>query len=332
MSGRRDLPHAPKRRPRGLGERRAIELLAGLLDTGRAAPGVALGIGDDAAILRRPPAKLVWTTDVAVENVHFRRGWLAWEDVGYRAFQAAVSDLAAMGARPLAALSSLVLPKGFGAAALAALGRGQAEAAARSRCPVVGGNISSGGELSITTSALGHARRPLCRCGARPGDELWLVGEVGLARAGLLLLERDARPKGAGARACVQAWRRPSALLRPGAALVGRAHAAIDVSDGLAGDAAQVAASCGCRLVIEAAALDRLLSPALLAAARELGQPARRLALQGGEDYALLAAGPPQRRPKSARRLGRVEAGSGVVHEAESGRAVRLAPGFEHRV
>jgi thiamine-monophosphate kinase len=287
---------------------------------------VKVSIGDDAAVLRGRKTELVWTVDVCVEGVHFVREWLRWEDVGWRSLHAAASDLAAMGARPVAALSSLVVPRDLGRTELQALVRGQAQAARALGCPVVGGNLSRGQELSITTTVLGDASRPVLRTGARPGQELWLVGEVGLAAAGRLLLER-----GEGGRRCIQAWRRPRARIEEGQVLRSRAAAMIDVSDGLAGDLRQLADASRVKMVVEQPQLERALPVALSRAAESLGVAALDLALYGGEDYALVAAGLPRRRAAIARRIGRVEAGHGAFLEPASGhRIVALGDGFDH--
>jgi thiamine-monophosphate kinase len=325
-----------KRRGRALKEREAIGLLETLLG---AAPRreVEVSIGDDAAVVTVSGQRLVWTVDVNVDTVHFRREWLTLADVGWRSLQAAASDLAAMGARPLGALSSLILPRGFARTELAALGRGQARAARELGCPVIGGNISRGAELSVTTCVLGQVARPLLRAGASPGDELWLVGEVGLAAAGLAwLVERGSRSgRGRAAkdvRRCLDAWRRPRALVREGLELAGCAHAAIDVSDGLGGDAAALARASKVRVVIAAESLAAALAPDLVGVAAQLGCDALELAIGGGEDYALVAAGPRRKRPQWARAIGRVERGRGAVLEHANGRATVLRGGFDHLV
>jgi thiamine-monophosphate kinase len=291
---------------------------------------VLTGIGDDAAVLAAPGEPLVVTVDASVEDTHFSRAFVGLTDIGYRAFQAAASDLAAMGARPLAAVSALTLPAAFNARELAALTSGQAEAAATARCPLVGGNVARSEKLTLTTTLLGTAPRPLPRDGARPGDECWLVGEVGLAAAGLALLQRGEHATSTHARRCLAAWRRPRALIARGLALGAIAHAAIDVSDGLAGDATHLASSSRCRLVLEAVALRRGLSPALVAVARGLERDPLELALYGGEDYALVVAGAAERRPRWARRIGRFERGSGGYLEDGDGRRVPLRGGFDH--
>jgi thiamine-monophosphate kinase len=328
-----------------LTEREAIALLERLFGRAPMSRRIAVAIGDDAAVLRSGRSSLLWTIDVSVENVHFKRGWLGFADVGYRAFQAALSDLAAMGARPLGALSSLVVSADVGRRELLALGRGQAEAAAELGCPIIGGNISRGSEISVTTAALGEAKRPVLRRGARPGDELWLVGDVGLARAGMLLLSkataRHRRLRAYEARAptgrrdaghiCIQHWRRPRALISEGARLVGRATAIIDVSDGLAGDASRLADASEVRVLVDEVRLRSALQPELIAVCSALKIDPLDVALEGGEDYALLACGPSRRRPRSARCIGSVLSGSGAFLKREADRRLRrLGAGFDH--
>lgn len=252
---------------------------------GAAGPAVRTGIGDDAAVLAPAASPLVWTIDAQIEGTHFRPDWVSWQDVGWRSFMAAASDLAAMGAEPIAALSSLALGVGFDDAALEALAQGQAEAALVVGAPIVGGNLARARETSVTTTLLGRVDAPILRSGARAGDGLFLAGAVGMAAAGLALLERGSPDGGA----CVRAWRRPRALIELGAAMRGRAGAAIDVSDGLARDAWHVADASGVALLFEEDALRRHAGDALCGAAAALGRDALELMLGGGEDYALLA-------------------------------------------
>jgi len=289
---------------------------------------ILVGIGDDAAVLG-PLGRTVWTVDTAVEHVHFERRWLSLAELGWRSFNAAASDVCAMGGTPVAALSSVIFPPRFRAAELTALARGQRAAARALGCEVVGGNLSRGAELSITTTVLGTVKRPLLRSGARVGDELWLCGKLGLAAAGLRLLQRGGRAEDAAARSALRAFRRPRAELAAGLLLASRAHAAIDISDGLAGDAAHLAEASRVRLVFDCATLEGSLTPALHSLAARLGVPALELALYGGEDYALLAAGPRRRRPEGASVVGRVLPGRGVWL-LESGRMRRAGAGFQH--
>jgi thiamine-monophosphate kinase len=291
---------------------------------------VELGIGDDAAVLRVGKVRLVWTADTSVENVHFHRAWLGLSDVGYRATQAAVSDVAAMGAVPIAMLANLAVPASLGRSAIKQVAKGQAQAARELRCPVVGGNLTRADALSLTTTVLGTVSKPLRRDGAKIGDELWLLGNVGLARAGLLTLQTGAKVRSAVLGECIAAWRRPRARLREGWSLLGRAHAAIDLSDGLSSDAARLAAASGVKLVFDQPAVLDALPKALHAAAKVLGESALDLALVGGEDYALLATGPSRKRPKGASVIGVVAKGRGVVLRNEGRDRPLSVRGFDH--
>lgn len=304
----------------------------------REATSVKVAIGDDAAVLALAAAgaaSLVWTVDAQVDGTHFRTDWVSWEDIGWRSFMAAASDLAAMGADPVAALSSLVLAPSVDDAALEALTRGQAAAADEVGAPVVGGNLARGTETSITTTMLGRSARPVLRTGARPGDGLWLAGAVGIARAGLALAFQhmdDARMQDDDTSACLRAWRRPMARIEEGRGLAGVAHAAIDISDGLAHDAWQLAEASDVTLVIDRAAVLEAGGEALVAGAHVTGCDALELALLGGEDYALLAS---SRLPLAGfMQIGHVEA-----HASDTGRlfmktargTVPLEPrGFDH--
>jgi thiamine-monophosphate kinase len=320
------------RRPTRAGEFSLIGKLATELER-VASSSVVVGIGDDAAVLRAGKERLVVTVDDQVEDVHFDLRWLSTEDVGYRSLQAAASDVAAMGGRPLAAVANLRVPKRFPEAKLVALARGQARAAARLGCPLVGGNVARGSELSVTTTVIGRVTRPLLRSGARAGDELWLVGEVGLARAGLLLHQSRLKvpaPLRAVAARAKAAWARPEARVSSGLRLVGRARAAIDVSDGLAGDVRHLAEQSGVRAVLSAAHINRLVGEDLALLADLLGEGPVALALTGGEDYALLCAGPRARRPRWAKVVGRIERGRGSELELENGQRFELSAGFDH--
>jgi thiamine-monophosphate kinase len=247
-------------------EQERIALLERVLGTDDAR--VLLGIGDDAAVIALS-APLVCSVDACVEGVHFERAWLSLHDLGYKATMAALSDLAAMGARPRGVLSSLILPPSLCDDELEQLAVGQREAAAACGTTVVGGNLARGDVLSINTTVLGEAERPLTRSGARPGDRVLVAGHLGQAALGLAALREGAVDAAGVAQhaAAIEAWRRPLARIEDGLRASSVAHAAIDVSDGLGLDAWRLARASGVCLV-----LDRSLEPCL----------------EGGEDYALL--------------------------------------------
>jgi thiamine-monophosphate kinase len=251
--------------------------------------GLATGIEHDAAELE---PGLVVTQDSLVERVHFRLDWLSWRELGYRAAAVNISDLAASGARPEALLITLGAPPQTEVDDVLELYGGIAEAGV----PVRGGDTTISSGVFLTVTAVGRAERVPGRGGARPGDALVLTGPLG--GAAVAFRERS--------------YVRPPLRVEEGHRLARRAHALLDLSDGLASDAARIAERSRCRLEIE---LDRV--PLAPGAALE--------DLAFGEDYELLAATPD---PEGFAIIGACTAGEGVELRLH-GRAVQLA-GWEH--
>jgi thiamine-monophosphate kinase len=290
------------------------------------ASGVETGIGDDAAVLDAGQApRIVWTIDEQVEGAHFRRDFASWRDIGWRSLMAAVSDVAAMGADPWCALSALVVPDDVDDAALEEVARGQRAAADAAGAAIVGGNLARGPVLSIATTVLGRCERAVLRSGAQPGDGVWMAGRVGLAAAGFRALDAGMRDV-AALRTAVAAWRTPRALVAEGRAMAGVAHAAVDVSDGLARDADHIAEASSVCVVLDESALRS--EPLLSSAAAALGHEALDLALYGGEDYALVVASPVT--IEGFTRIGEVVEGRGVVLRGPGGERTIETGGFDH--
>lgn len=261
-------------RPRG--ERAALDLLARLLPP---PPVGQTWIGDDAAVLAPTGgAELLLATDCVVSGVHFDLERSSLEDVGWKALSVNVSDLAAMGGRPLAAVVAVA---GASAAELEVLYVGLLEASARYGCPVVGGDLSSGPALVVSIAVLGVpvGAAPVLRSGASVGDVLFVTGPLGRSAAGMRLLNEVPDRDPGNEDDLVSAHRRPVARLREAAAAVaGGATAMIDLSDGLGLD------------------LDRLASASRVGVELD-GVPIARgatleEALGGGEDYELCFAAP----------------------------------------
>lgn len=296
----------------------------------RPSASVAIGIGDDCAVLRPPAVPEVWTIDAAVAGVHFDLALMPLPDVAYRAFMAAASDVAAMGGRAVAALSALVLPSDFSDEQLAQLGGGLARAADACDCAIVGGNLARGALLSLTTSVLGAcAERVITRDGARAGDGVFVTGTLGGAALGLLALQRglgdDARFVPSVAR-----FLAPRARLDLAATLSRVATAAIDVSDGLLQDLSHVCRASGVGARIERDALPLL--PGFSEAASALGLDGHALALGGGEDYELLFTAPESSVPSAlATRIGTVTDTHDTVLVLDAhGVPIEVRGGFDH--
>jgi thiamine-monophosphate kinase len=276
----------------------------------RSGGGVVLGIGDDAAILRaRPGEDVVVTTDALVEGVHFRFATQSPRAIGRRALVANLSDLAAMGARPLGCLLALAAPPELPLRILDGVLAGILREANGYACPLVGGNVTRAPETSLAITAVGAVvrGRALTRRGARAGDRILVTGTLGGAALELARAER-----GAG-----RVRRVPTARIAAGRALarIRGVGACIDVSDGLEADLGHLLAPAGLRAAIDPARIPR--PRGFDAGCRRLGIDPDALALGGGEDYELLFTVRPQ--APGARAL----AGRLGVPVAEIGHAIR---------
>lgn len=297
-----------------------------------AGPG-SLDLLDDGALLTPPPGRqLVLTADAMVAGVHFLPDDPA-ATVGAKLLRVNLSDLAAMGATPLAYLMTVSAPRDTSDAWFAAFADGLAQDQARFGIVLLGGDTTATpGPLTLTLTAIGHVApgSALRRAGAVAGDEIWVTGTIGDGALGLLALQ--------GKVADVDGWlagryRLPQPRL--GLALHGVASACMDVSDGLVQDLGHLCRAAGLGAVIEADRVPR--SPAALA----VGQAWLATCLTGGDDYELLMAVPPGRAGLldaaaaaagyAVTRIGRFEAGSQVRVLDASGAAIRLdRAGWSH--
>jgi thiamine-monophosphate kinase len=270
-----------------LGEFGLIAAMKALLPAGTAQ---LVGIGDDAAVIRAPDARVVATMDLLIEGRHFRRDWSAAMDVGRKAAARNLADIAAMGAIPTALLVGFATPGDIPVQWARDLVRGLAREAARAGASVAGGDVSSADTIMIAVTALGDlaGRDPVTRGGARPGDKLAVAGRLGRSAAGrALLVAGRTRPAGL---VTAHLRPRPPYDAGPEAAVLG-ATSMIDISDGLVQDLGHVAAASDVRIDIETSLLPD--DPSLRAAAASLGRPGwHAWALAGGEDHALAATFP----------------------------------------
>lgn len=247
----------------------------------------ARSLGDDCAVVPPGSGQLVVSTDASVEGVHWRTGWISLEEAGYRATAAALSDLAAMGAAPIGLMAAVVVPRDAGADSAVLLMAGVGLAAEEAETVVLGGDLTRGSGWVITVTVLGRAKQPVTRSGASPGEQAWVTGSLGGARAALVSLlagidpAPDVRP----------AFAAPTPRLAAGRWLAAHgATAMIDVSDGLLGDLRHLAAASGVGVTLDP---DRIpVHPGVGPVARRLGLPPVQMALTGGEDYELLVTLP----------------------------------------
>jgi thiamine-monophosphate kinase len=261
-------------------------LMAGLaVIVGRDTPGIPRGMGDDAAVLS---PDLVWTVDAQVDGVHFRRDLSSPADVGWKALAVNLSDIAAMGAMPLAALVSIVIGEGD-ATSLEPIYSGLEVCSRLYDCPIVGGDVARGSGLALSISVLGRASiDPPGRDGARPGDVIAVTGTLGESAAGLAALLDSTLRDLPGADECIERHRRPHPRLTDGALLAPHVHAMMDVSDGLATDLPRLAQRSGVSLVVDLDALPLHEDVRLIA--QTLRRAPGAYAATGGEDYELVMA------------------------------------------
>ena len=280
-------------------------------------------LGDDCALVSLAKGTLALSVDVSVEGVHFRREWLSLEEIGWRATAAALSDLAAKGAGADGVLVALTVPPGASDGDAAEVMRGVGAAAGAVRATVQGGDLASGPVWSVAVTVFGMVERPVTRAGARPGDGLWVTGRLGGAGRALRAWLAGTPPD-ADARS---AFAHPEPRIAAGRWLAAHgATAMLDLSDGLAADAAHLAAASGVQLVVDIASLP--LAP---------GVADPRRAAEGGEDYELLVSLPSDfaGREECLRAtgvaltpIGAVRAGAGVEFSLDD-RPVTLK-GFQH--
>ncbi len=269
-------------------------------------PGTALGIGDDAALLELG-GLTVASHDMLVEDVHFRLSTTTPGDLGAKALAVNVSDIAAMGAVPVAALVGLGVPPGMSEDDVAALSAGIEAVAAAHGMTVAGGDVTESPVLVVGITALGRPDEgvaPVRRDTGRAGDVLCVTGPLGAAAAGLVLLEHPGvLPHLAEREALIAAQRRPRPRVEAGRILArSGARAMMDLSDGLAMDASRLARACGLRALIDLASVP--VAAGVAAVAGLEGADPAVAAATGGEDYELLAAVPRERVTDLALALG----------------------------
>ncbi len=311
-------------------------------------PSIVVGLGDDAAVLAPTGGQLVLTTDLLVEGVHFELASISARDLGAKAVTVNVSDIAAMGASPRAALASIALTADVEVPWVMELYGGMHDACTEYALSLVGGDTNRGDLVIVSITVAGEVApgRAVTRSGARPGDLIAVTGSLGAA-AGGLALSRAAAPKAAEAlsrpwgRLLLDALARPVARVGEGQTLARcGATAMMDLSDGLAKDLSRMCRDSGVGASVRTS--DVPIAPALRDGAAVLELDPLALAIGGGEDYELLATLAPadaavaeevldERFGVSLTVVGAVVEGPGMVAVGPDGSETPLEPaGWDH--
>jgi thiamine-monophosphate kinase len=280
------------RRVGEIGELELVERIRSALQT--PVPGLEVGPGDDAAVIDVSSSRLVLTIDRQTEGTHFRRSWLSPRALGRRALAVCVSDLGAMGATPAWALCALELPSELGVDWLDDLVLGLRDGGREFGCPTIGGDVTLSarrvGLCLCSGGTLAAGVPPTLRHRANVGDACWVIGQLGMAAAGRLLLDAGLiEPADPRARRGIEAYRMPTPPLAFAShiaehRLVG---AMMDVSDGLGLDLLRLCGASGVGVALDG---DALLDADVTALAGEVGISALDLVVGGGDDYALLCS------------------------------------------
>ena len=317
-----------------IGELELVERIRSGLETG--VPGLEVGPGDDAAVIDMSSRRLVLTTDRQTEGVHFRRSWLSPWALGRRALAVCVSDLGAMGASPTWALCALELPGELGVDWLDELVRGLRDGGRELGCPTIGGDVTVSargvGLCLCAGGTLAEGVPPTLRDRAVAGDACWVIGDLGLAAAGRLLLGAGAtETTDPLAQRSIEAYRMPTPPLSFASHVAERrlVGAMMDVSDGLGLDLSRLCAASRVGVALEG---DALVDPDLAALAKQLSSSALELAVGGGDDYALICSCDNDRQDDLAAAADRFELNArriGVFVTAANGLTIRIGDADE---
>lgn len=308
--------------PQTIGDVGEFELIKIITKAQAPGPQVLLGPGDDAAVLAVASGKVVVSTDVLVEGVHFRGDWSTGFDVGRKAVAASVADLEAMGATPLGLVVGFSAPPSTPMTWVRFFIQGLQQECETAGIPLVGGDITQAEKIILSMTVLGSVERAVTRAGALAEQVVAIRGRLGWSAAGLAVLGRGFRSP----RAVVEAHKTPEMAYGAGleAAEAG-ATAMIDVSDGLLADLGHIARASGVAIDVDSSALE--VAEPIRAVAAATGKDPLGFLLTGGEDHALAACFAADAVPQGWSVIGRVSAGEGVTVD---GSVWEGTTGFDH--
>lgn len=288
-------------------------------------PKVLVGIGDDAAVVMYGEELLAVTTDLLVEGDHFSFEYFSPRQVGWKAMESNISDLAAVGAEPRYALVGLTLRSDSSVELVEGIYEGIYASADRCGVEVIGGDTTHGEVLVLAVTLFGEVGREdlLLRSSARPGDRIFVSGPLGGSAAGLALLQAKVE----GFEGVKRKHLEPTARIELSRSLRGRVHAMEDVSDGLASEVRNICLASGCGAVIFA---DRVpVDPEVREVGEILDSDPLDWALFGGEDFELVYT-VPEGVDVPGYEVGRMTEGEGVYLEGKEGRKLLTEWGYDH--
>ena len=284
-------------------------------------PAVLVGIGDDAAMLARPENHIVVTTDMAVEDVHFKVNWSSAEEIGRKVAAANLADIYAMGGRPKYLTVAMSATGNEELEWMLGIARGIAHEAKIVGAQVVGGDLAKGEKIVISITAIGECEKEILRSGAKVGDSIYITTLPGWSAAGLLALQKNIR--GGAVDFAISEHRAPSVDYDNAEQIAVGANSLCDISDSLMIQAEQMAGASGVEFDIDGELIKRHSEFAELSQVAELlDVSVFDLILSGGEDHVFLATG----HALKGFEIGKVRAGSGI-------RLTHLAtpqPGWQH--
>jgi thiamine-monophosphate kinase len=282
---------------------------------------VIVGIGDDAAILARPENHIVVTTDMAVEDVHFKVNWSSAEEIGRKVAAANLADIYAMGGRPKYLTVAMSATGNEELEWMLGIARGIAHEAKIAGAQVVGGDLARGEKIVISITAIGECTKEILRSGAKVGDSIYITTLPGWSAAGLLALQKNIR--GGAVDFAISEHRAPSVDYDNAEQIAVGANSLCDISDSLMIQAEQMASASGVEFEIDGELIKAHPEFAELSQVAELLDVSIfDLILSGGEDHVFLATG----HALKGFEIGKVRAGSGI-------RLTHLAtpqPGWQH--
>lgn len=315
-------------------EEEVLKRVRAIFDTSNtsasAAANIVIGNGDDGAVVKINEGLTILSTDMAVENIHFRRAWSTSQEIGRKITAANLADICAMGGWPEYLLVAVAFPKDY-LDELEDLARGIAEEATKVGASVIGGDLSQGSELVISITAVGRTLRAITRSGAKVGDVVMISHLPGWSKAGLEILSGDLTHGSESSQRALMQHRSPQIDYSKYRKVYAVLNSATDVSDGLLIDSGHIAGASGVALHLQSTLIEKAEGfAALQQLALEFGTGESSgidFVLSGGEDHVLLVTTSTPEKCEGFIEIGRVEQGEGVLLD---GKTVSGEAGYQH--